>query len=252
MLKNIIKKFTRRFERKKFPLWLFLSFSISALILFPIFVFSLKSMTRTERKIGSSSLPSLEKISPTDYDMSDPFITKAPKLKDLIKKPIINDIDPSLGNKNASITIVEYSDFECQYCQKQEKIIKELLRAMPDKIRFIWKDYPETEESSASYRSALAARCAGKENKFWEMHDRLFEENKKNLTDIAKELKLNEKKFKSCLDNNETGALIQDNIQEANALNITGIPYIYVNDKEILGEISVEELKSMIELELKK
>ena len=244
------------FKKSKFPISLFIATSFIALGLLPIFFLSLKSMLGANSgslKINPSPLSSIKPLK--EYDTSDPFITKVPQLKDIIKKPIISDSDPSLGSKNAPLIIIEFSDFKCEFCQKQEEILKKIMENFGDKVRLIWKDYPEREFSSPSFQAALAARCAGEQNEFWPYHDLLFNKsgnfNKEIFIDLAKKLKLKLDEFKECLGNNNIRSLIQDNIEEADALNITGVPFIYVNDREIMGEVSYEELKDIVEVELK-
>lgn len=244
------------FKKSKFPIALFIAASFIALGLLPIFFLSLKSMlAKNNNSVKQKySAPYLLKDEAQEYDSSDPFITKVPQLKDIITKPIVNGDDPAIGNENALVTIVEFSDFECGFCQKQEKILKQILENFGNKVKLIWKDYPESEFSSPSFQAAVAARCASQQNEFWPYHDLLFSKNgdfsKKTFIDLAEKLKLKLDEFKECLINNDAKILIQNNIKEANALNITGVPFIYVNDREIMGEVSYEELKGIIEKEL--
>ena len=114
----------------------------------------------------------------------------------------------------------------------------------------------ENDENSISFQAAIAARCAQEQNQFWPFHDLLYKNNN-NLTQLkflnfADQLGLNRAKFVKCLDNNNIRQLIKDNIKEANALNITGIPFIYVNNQEVMGEISLEELEKIVEIKLDK
>lgn len=245
------------FKKPKFPITLFVAVSLIALVLVPIFILSLKSIIAENHSgLNIKSLStSLGEGLTKEYDTSDPFITKIPQLKDIIKKPIVSDSDPSLGSKNAPLIIIEFSDFKCEFCQKQERILKQIMEDFRDKVRLIWKDYPEREFSSPSFQAALAARCAGEQNNFWPYHDLLFKEggnfNKEIFIDLAEKLKLKLDEFKECLGDNNTRSLIQDNIKEADALDITGVPFIYVNDTEIMGEVDYEELKKIVESELK-
>ncbi len=245
------------FKESKFPITLFVAVSLIALVLVPIFILSLKSIiveNHSSLNIKSLSTSLREELT-KEYDTSDPFITKIPQLKDMIKKPIVSDSDPNLGSKNAPLIIIEFADFKCEFCQKQEEILKKIMENFGDKVRLIWKDYPESDFSSPSFQAALAARCANEQNEFWPYHDLLFAKNgnlsKEVFIDLAKNLKLKSDEFKECLIDNNTKNLIQNNIKEADALNITGVPFIYVNDKEMMGEVGYEELKSIIEAELK-
>lgn len=189
-----------------------------------------------------------------NYSHDDPYMTKIPNLKDMLRGPIINKVDPAIGNQNAKVFIVQFSDFACEYCYNQEKEIKKILEKYKDQVMMIWKDYPENNLNSESYQSAIYARCAQEQNKFWEFHDELYKNiknlNKQTYYKIAKKLKLNLDEFDLCIDSKKVKNLINDNILEANALNINGIPFIYINDQEIMGEINFEDLEKIIELEI--
>jgi protein-disulfide isomerase len=196
-----------------------------------------------------------DKYSFKDKLNSDPLLTKVPDLKEMLAGPIISVTDPSLGPTDAPVILVEFADYACEYCQKQEKILQEIIRLYPGKVRLIWKDYPETNESSSSFQAAQAARCAGEQNQFWPYHDLLFQANQLKLTnflELAQQLNFDVNQFKQCLASEQVKTLIKDNIEEANALAITGIPFIYVNNQEVMGNISLEDLKKIIETELRK
>lgn len=221
-------------------------------MLLPIYFIILKSMIMPENYGGYNA----EALSPgaSNYDFTDPYITKVPSLKDLIDGPLTDAGDPSTGSDDAPVTIVEYSDFQCQFCQNQEKIISQILSEFKDKVRFIWKDYPENNINSISFQAAIAARCADKQDKFWPYHDLLFKKrgnlNNDTFIEIAKKLDLDSRDFKKCMESEEAASFIYNNIKEANALDINGVPFIYVNKQEMIGEISFNELKNVINNEL--
>ena len=190
----------------------------------------------------------------TDYNHKDPYTTKIPNLRDMLAGPIITNLDPSLGDINSPVTMVVFSDFECSYCAEQEKILKKALEKY--NIRLVWKDYPASDTQSRSYQAAMAARCAQAENAFWDYHDLLFEDNsnldKSNLLKIAQKLHLDMDEFNDCLDNAFTSELVHDDMLEADALGINGIPFLYVNNQEMLGKIDADDLDKLIEIELQK
>lgn len=193
------------------------------------------------------------------YDYSNPdedmFITRNPNLREKITEPVIDSNDPSLGPKDAEVTIVEYSDFDCEFCGEQEMRIKEFLtKDFQGKVRLVRKDFPEARESSISWQAARAGRCAQEQNKYWQYHDLLYTTdrglNKSSILDLARQADLNFRQFKDCYEEGRQDYLIKLNIREANDLGIPGVPYFYINDREILGEISREELRRMIEAEI--
>lgn len=247
------------FKKIKFSISLFVIASLASLILLSLFFFFLRIkinsfIIKSENK--SDSVYYLNK----DYNDGDPLITKIPSLSDILSGPIISELDPSIGNPNSSVAIIYFSDYECDYCHEQEAVLKNILEKYEDKIRIIWKDYPE---SNISFLSSVAARCAFEQGRFIEYHDLLYErdlynigdnesENKKFFVDLAGEVGLKKNIFKECLDDKEIFQQIFNNILEAQALDIGGIPFIYINDQEIMGASSEEEIIKIIDIELNK
>jgi predicted DsbA family dithiol-disulfide isomerase len=186
----------------------------------------------------------------------DPLITHNPNLSDMLKGPIISVNDPNLGYDDAPVVIVEYSDFACKYCYEEEQVIKRLIQDHKYDVKLIWKDYPETDQMSGSYTAALAARCAGKQGMFWPFHDMLFDGNndlsRNKYLEIAGIFGLNIDDFTACFDNKETKSAVDDNITEAQALDIVGVPFIFIDDQEVMGRASYDNLEAIVKSELKK
>jgi len=227
--------------------------SLSAFVIVGIFYLYLGLVTSFIARSNSGSADTY--YLNTNFSQNDPLLTRRPSLKDIFAGPIISSLDPSLGQENAPVVIVEFSDFTCEYCQNQEEVIKKVISVYKDKLKLLWKDYPDSNINSISYKAAVAARCAGEQNKFWVYHDALFKEGIKDnntFLKFASELKLNENKFNDCLNSGRSQLLINDNIKEANALDITGVPFVYINDQEVMGEATYEELERIIKIELAK
>ncbi|MBU4257485.1 DsbA family protein [Patescibacteria group bacterium] len=240
-----------RFNNKNsLSLKLFVAASLAVFILFGFLFFLINTRFNTIKKSGENNKYYLNE----NYSEGDLLITKVPRLKDMLAGPIISDLDPGMGNKEAPVTIVIFSDYQCGFCQKQEQILNELTSRYEEKIRLIRKDYPESDENSISFLAAVAGRCAQEQKKFWEYHDLLFQNsgglNSKILFELARKLNLNINQFNYCLSGSEAEQLIKDNIEEADALGISGVPFIYVNDREVMGQVDLEELKKIIEAEL--
>jgi predicted DsbA family dithiol-disulfide isomerase len=249
-------KIQKIFQKKKFPAKTFILLSMASLFLvfflytFFVLIFWYSGASSSSR--NTLNFPNQYYLN-DEFAENDPLITSVPTLKDMIRGPIISKNDPSLGAENAKVNIVEFSDYQCQFCQKQEAILREVVKEYGDKVRLIWKDFPEENVDSVSFRAAIAGRCAFEQDKFWEFHDLLFKEtelNKNKFFDFANQLKLNEDDFQDCLKNNEIIKMINDNVSEAAALNITGVPFVYINDQEVMGEINRENLKQLIDIEL--
>jgi predicted DsbA family dithiol-disulfide isomerase len=244
-------KFFRK--REDLPIKLFIGGSLCAFVLLLVFVVFLRANLIGQDVYGTDKYY----FNKTALESgNDPMVTMNPDLKKVLSGPIISGNDPNSGNPNAPITIVEYSDFTCEFCHEQESVIKQAVSVYGDKVRLIWKDYPEERPVSISWQAAKAGRCADAQGLFWPYHELLFA-NSKILNDakfleIAKAVKLNESAFKECMQGSAADALIKDNMNEANILEITGVPFIYVNNEEMMGQTSFEDMKRIIDNKLKK
>jgi protein-disulfide isomerase len=188
-----------------------------------------------------------------DYTASgsaDQLISKNPNPEDVINEPIISENDPMFGSASASNTIVIFADYACEFCGELARSIASLVRQDPEKIKLYWKDYPDSDAATPAFKAAISARCAGEQGEYWKFSDKLFI-LKGNITDnsissIAKELAINEEKFKACLKDDKQKTIIEDNIFEADALQISGLPTIFINGKEFMGQMTEEELKEAV------
>lgn len=201
----------------------------------------------------------------SDYQSSlgsqvdDPLITgQNPDLNSL-KHPLDTGQDPVLGENQAPVTIFFFSDYACPYCFEQISVIKGIYDKFKQKVRIIWKDYPDLSLgfNAFSYRAAQAARCADEQGRFWDYNELLYQ-NQGSFSDLrdqlflnlADQIKLNLTAFNVCLSSAEVQADILENVSEAQSLGIEGIPYIYVNDQNILGGLSQSELEVLVDAEL--
>ncbi|MBI5022737.1 MAG: DsbA family protein [Candidatus Magasanikbacteria bacterium] len=164
--------------------------------------------------------------------------------------PTITAADPILGPANAQITIVEYADFRCPHCAEANFELKKIHEAYPDKVRFVWKDFPFLPPVNVTWLAHEAARCAEKQGKFWEYHDALFmnQDNlsRENLLALAKEFKLDENQFVQCLESGQTKPLIQRGFEEGKAVGVDYAPYFFMNGEKWNGEMTVEKIGKMI------
>ncbi len=180
------------------------------------------------------------------YDVDDPFITPGPAAKKILFKPVIGDDDPVLGE--GELSVVEFSDFSCKFCAKQEEIIRDVINEYKGKVKLVWKDFPDKD--TPAYQAALAARCAGEQGKFWQFHDFLFEQDvlaSLTFLEAAKRNQLDLDKFSLCIKNKETDKNVNDNIKEAGALRLSGVPFFFIGKQEILGAINKEDLRKIID-----
>lgn len=163
--------------------------------------------------------------------------------------PTITIADPTIGPTNAPVTIIKYADFLCAHCVQASQNIKDILRAFPDKVRFVWKDFPFLPPVQLSWWAHEAARCAERQGKFWEYHDLLFANQdgltKEKLSLLARELKLDEKQFSQCLTTGQTKPLVARAYEEGKAVGVDGAPYFLVNGEK-MDEVTVEKIGGLI------
>jgi len=160
---------------------------------------------------------------------------------------------PSRGPASAPVTIVEFSDFECPYCGRGEETVAEVVRVYGDKVRVVYRDLPLPMHTNAP-KAAEAAHCAGEQGKYWEMHAKLFANQRAleipSLKGYAKDLKLDQAKFDKCLDSGATAALVEEGRKAGTELGITGTPAFFVNGVMISGAQPFDAFKEIIDVEL--
>jgi protein-disulfide isomerase len=161
---------------------------------------------------------------------------------------------PTRGNKNAPVTIVEFSDFQCPYCAGLQPTLKEVLKAYPKEVKLVYKHFPLSFHKQA--RNAVkASLAAGEQGKFWEMHDVIFENYNKlseeKFKEFAAQLGLNVKQFMADYNSNKYDQQIQQDIGIANNVGVRGTPTFFVNGKR-MGRRSFNDFKETIDKILKK
>jgi predicted DsbA family dithiol-disulfide isomerase len=159
---------------------------------------------------------------------------------------------PSFGPKNAMVTIVEYSDFECLYCRTVYGTLKQVLKMYEKEVRLVFKHLP-LEIHQHAFPAAQAAFCAGQQGLFWQYHDALFTAktlSSESFLRIAGDLRLRLPQFNQCLTSPASRNAVSMNIREASQLGINSTPTFIVNGKLVSGALSLEEFKAIIEQEL--
>src|SRR3990167_3468683 len=169
----------------------------------------------------------------------------------------IKETDYVRGNADAPVTIVEYSDLECPYCKSFHPSMIRLMNEYSNQVRWIYRHFPLSFHVNAQ-KEAEAAECAGKlggNEKFWAYIDKIFERTTSNgtgfaldaLAPLAKELGLNEARFKTCLDGGEFAAHVQQDLQEGADFGVNGTPTTFVNGQPVEGAVPYEQLKAVVE-----
>jgi protein-disulfide isomerase len=161
---------------------------------------------------------------------------------------------PSRGPDNARITMVEFSDFQCPYCQKAVREAYELLKANPKDIRLVFKQFPLDSHADAEFgaEAALAAQAQGK---FWEMHDRLYggfpDLSRPTVMRYAQQIGLDLKRFTSELDSHKYKTRVRAEEQEGEAAGVSGTPTFYFNGRKYNGPFEVAQVSAAIKAQFK-
>jgi protein-disulfide isomerase len=171
----------------------------------------------------------------------------------IVRYDVPVDDDPSLGPEDAPITIIEFSDFECPFCQRfHREVFGRLLSAYPNEIRFVYRDFPLTSIHPNAFPAAEAANCARDQGAFWEFHDRLFTEGlgDKAYRRYASELGLDMDAFETCIRERRYKDEVQADLTFAANLGVRSTPTFFINGIAIVGAQPFEVFQRVIEGEL--
>lgn len=176
-------------------------------------------------------------------------------------KPV-DDKDHITGAKNAKVTLIEYSDFECPFCKRHFATMQQVLKDYPNDVRVVYRHFPLSFHQNAE-KEAEASECVaelGGNDAFWKFHDKIFTETTSNGTGIAlerlgpmaKEIGVNQAEFQKCLDSNKYAAKVAQEEQEGGDAGVNGTPATFVNGTLISGAVPYAQFKTAIDAALKK
>ena len=173
------------------------------------------------------------------------------EVSDLGKDPLAQNralIDmkdaPSLGDPKATITLVEFSDFECPVCRSLHDVMRGLLRNYPQ-VRLVFKDYPIEVLHPWARTAALAGRCAYQQDPaaFWKMYDSIYDNQEiisasnawMKMTEYAGQVGLNADSFRACMASPEAGAAVDASRANGQKLDVNSTPTVFVNGRRMVG-----------------
>lgn len=158
------------------------------------------------------------------------------------------------GPKDAPVTVVEFADFQCPFCARNTPLVKQILDTYPKEVNFVYKEFPLSSIHKNAMNASKAAIAAKKQGKYWEMHDKLFENSgnlsEDNLKKFAKEVGLNVEQWQKDFDSPEVTKEIQDDLRLGSQSDVRGTPTMFVNGKRVNNR-SFEAIKDMIDTSLK-
>jgi protein-disulfide isomerase len=174
-----------------------------------------------------------------------------------VKKVAVPEDAPYAGPRNAKVTIVEFSDFECPFCQRAIAALNQAKDAYPKDVRVVFRQYPlpATMHPHAQI-SAEASLAAHEQGKFWAMHDKLFENrtalNRPDIEKYAEQIGLNMGKFRGALDSGKFKQKVSEDMAAGSSVGVNGTPTFFINGQMQVGGLSFEQWKGRIDEEIKK
>jgi protein-disulfide isomerase len=181
-----------------------------------------------------------------------------PELRVMLSPPRVEipvaGSDPSAGPTSALVTIVEFSDFACPFCEQMASTLKQVREKYGDKVAVVWKDFPLTRIHPQAFEAGEAARCAGDQQQYWEYHDLLFSNQRALQSDdlrrYAGQLGLDAARFDDCMAGSRHGDQVRAGMEEGMQLGVSSTPTLYINGRRLAGAQSFEAISAVVDEEL--
>jgi protein-disulfide isomerase len=241
------------------PVFSFRQSSANGLLVFSLVIFSFLLGMLTNKVIYLQQQVNNPPVAPTQQQAAAP--TPPPVVKNLSAGKL-----PVMGSKNAKVTLVEFSDFQCPFCKKlydesEQQIIDKYVKT--GKIKFAYRHFPLSSIHPNAEKSAEASECANEQGKFWEFHDLLFQNQDTwapkaaadataDWNNFAGELGLNTDQFQTCLSTDKYKQRVADDATAGSNIQVDATPTFFVNGVRMLGAVPFSDIQKTIEQELKK
>ncbi len=187
---------------------------------------------------GSGSQPG---AAPSPSPAPSPVQPSAPSAANIPSSMLAGS--PVKGPANAKVTIVEFSDFQCPYCQRALPILSAVMGKYPNDVKLVYKHFPLNSIHPNAQKAAEASECAKDQNKFWELHDWMFANQGSldvaSLKAAAQSLSMNVEVFNACLDGGSKAPIVNKDLQDGSSLGVQGTPTFFVNGRQVVGADSV-------------
>jgi protein-disulfide isomerase len=175
----------------------------------------------------------------------------------LLEDPVAIPVngDPVLGPPNARVTVVEFSDFQCPYCAVAVVKLNDVLKAYPNDVKLVFKQYPLEMHSQAAL-AAEAALAAQRQGKFWQLHDAMYANRthltRQNILALAGTIGLDVKRFEQDWDSPAIKQALAKEQQEGDAVGVNGTPTIFIDGQRYNGDLALDALRPIIDKEIKR
>jgi protein-disulfide isomerase len=218
--------------------------AIVAIVVAAVGAFFLGRLTKTEIVAsGATAAPAVGSATPSG--------AVPPAAGDIYRVPV--GAAPFKGAPHAKVTIVEFSEFQCPFCSRVGPTLQRILNEYPGQVKIVFKHNPLNFHQDAPL-AAEASMAAAEQGKFWEMHDKLFANQRAlkrpDLERYAQEIGLDMNRFKQALDSGKFKAAVQADLRQGGQLGVDGTPTFFINGRMLAGAMPFEAFKKVIDEEI--
>jgi protein-disulfide isomerase len=221
-----------------------------------ILVFQVSSLNGNIESLSLNQGQKVAADAPTQVNNPPPSVPKPAAPNPSFDMVALADDDPVKGDPDAPVTIIEWSDFECPFCSRFYSQTSGLIEENyidTGKVKLVFRDFPLGFHQNAQ-KAAEAAECADDQGKFWEMHDKIFENQQvistENFKKWASEFGINTDEFNECLDSGKYEAEVQKDMTDGSAAGIRGTPGFIINGQLVSGAQPYANFEAIIDAAL--
>jgi len=251
----------KKYFELRIPKLTFQNTPINSFLVFTVVIFAFLLGMLTNKIIYLEQASKVANAQPTGQSAEAAVPTPPPVVKDMKVGKL-----PTLGNKDAKVTVVEFSDFQCPFCKKYFDDSHAQLKTDyidTGKIQFAYRHYPLSSIHPLAQKAAEAAECANDQGKFWDYHDQLFGQQATwsalaataavdSFVDMAGTVGLDTTQFRSCLEDSKDKKNVDDDAAVGNQVQVDGTPTFFINGTRLVGALPYSEIKKVIDQELSK
>lgn len=165
---------------------------------------------------------------------------------------LLTEHSPWLGNPEAPLVIVEFSDFQCPFCRQAYPIIRQFVNAHPEDVMYVYRHFPIETLHPLAARAAEASMCAHEQNLFWPYHDLLFQNqdtlSAAKLSSLAQAVGADSDEFATCMDSQRYAQIVEQDYLTGLQLGVVGTPTFFVNGQSVSGVIPYEIWEEILQI----
>jgi protein-disulfide isomerase len=179
-----------------------------------------------------------------------------PPTAQALRERLVRPDSHMTGNAGAALTVVEFADFECPVCARQEQVVEEIRARYAAQTRFFFRQFPLTELHPQAEKAAEASECAAEQGKFWEAVKNFYnwqdDLRDEALESYAVQIGLDKNLFDGCLASGSMAGKVRRDLEDGIALGVRGTPSFYIGQKKVEGFLTIEAFTKLIDKELAK